>query len=625
MFNLEFVIPALLLGLFGGFNFNFEDARQSFGKYFGVWAIQSFIYVVLTGWIFWQFKPPIVAPYQTIFWFITIYWLINLFIAGEREDEFPSIGVVIWIVFILVFMGVGCSGCSMFRASDYRGLIGEVEEGNWTEDMAPVDEAHMRVVSKEQAQYLADKVLGESQDVLGSRFKVGTVNVCNVKDEVIWTAPLEFRGFWKWNRFKHTSGYVFLSAEDNNRKPVLVDTLKMKYLSSSFWGKNLKRYIYTNGYQDYQLRETSFELDDNYKPYFTITATRPSIGFSGAKTLGVIIVDPQNGDIKWYELGEAPAWVDRVVPEEIAESYMTDWGQYVKGFWNSILAEEGVIAPTTYAYGADVWFVPDANGRNYWYTGMTSSSASDQALVGVMLMNTQTGITRYYKISGSNEEAIIDAVNQSLGADAQKWRPTQPIPYPIYGELSFVVPVVGIEKPILQKVAIVRASNLNVALGDDKRSALRQYQRILSSNGNIVAPTYQQEMKKISGRVVRKGWEIQDETMVYFLFLDSAPDKLFSITSGSNAEVIVTETGDRVNLTFMDTDEEVVPTVSFDLVGVNLQKSDIQAAYEVQVNESESRVRRLETARDDKRTLENLSPEGLRELMRLKKERDSKK
>jgi len=49
---MEFVVPALLLGLFGGFNFKFDDIEDGFGKYVGVWAIQSVIYVILTGFIF---------------------------------------------------------------------------------------------------------------------------------------------------------------------------------------------------------------------------------------------------------------------------------------------------------------------------------------------------------------------------------------------------------------------------------------------------------------------------------------------------------------------------------------------------------------------------------------------
>ena len=491
--------------------------------------------------------------------------------------------------------------------------------------MAPVDEAHMRVVSKEQAQYLADKVLGESEDVLGSRFFVGDVSVCNVNGEIVWVAPLEFRGLWKWNRFKTTPGYVFVSAEDNNRKPSLVDNLKLRYLQSAYFGDSLRRHIYTHGYNNYILREISFELDDDYNPYFTISATSPTIGFGGERTQGLIIVDPQTGDINWYDIEDVPNWVDRVVPEMIAEEYINDWGVYVKGFWNTIFAEDGIIIPTKQEYGSDVWFVPDQNGKNYWYTGMTSSSSSDQALVGVMLMDTKTGVAKHYRISGSNENAIIDAVNQALGADAQKWCPTQPIPYPIYGELSFVVPVVGKDKPILQRIAIVRASNLNVAMGKDKRSALSKYQRILSSNGNVVAPTYAQELREVSGNVLRKGQEIQDGSTVSFLFLDSVPDKLFSISSVNSPEVIITEIGDSVIITFVDTNEEIVPSIKFDLLEVELEKSDIQKSYEVEVREHEEKANSFNTPRQDKRKLENLSPEELRELMRIKEEMEKKK
>jgi len=396
----------------------------------------------------------------------------------------------------------------------------------------------------------------------------------------------------------------------------------MRYIPTAYWGNNLKRYVYTNGYQGYQLKETSFELDDNYRPYFTISATQPTIGFSGPVTRVVIIVDPQTGEIEEYEPGQAPSWVDRIIPEEIAESYMENWGKFVKGFWNTVFAEEDIIKPTTYPYGSDVWFVPDANGQNYWYTGMTSVSSEDEALVGVMLIHTQTGKARYYRMSGSNEEAVIEAVNQALGADAAKWQPTQPIPYNIYGELSFVVPVVGIEKAILQKVALVRASNLNVAMGDTKRSALRQYRRLLSSSGDVVAPTHENERRGITGFIVRKGWEIQDNIMVYSLFLDEAPDKLFSVTSDLSAEVVIAREGDQVSLNFIETDEEVVPAISFDLLGIELQKSPVQTAYEVEVEESETRVRGLEQTRDDRRELENLTPDELRELLELKREKE---
>jgi len=626
MFALQFVLPAIMLGIVGGFNFNFGETRRSgMSKYIGTWAIQSLITTISVGFIFWAMQPSIVAPYMTLFTMLFICWFLNGAILAARTDTIPSGAAIMLSGLIIIWLLVGMSGWAIFRSNDYHTLIGEVEEGNWTEEIAPVDEAHIRVVSQEQAQYLANKVLGESQDILGSRYNVGKVDVCNVNGQIVWTAPLQFRGFWKWNKYHTTPGYVLVSAEDNNRKPALVDTLSMRYVTSAYWGSNLNRYVYTHGYQGYQLRETSFELDDNYRPFFTISATKPTIGFSGPKTYVVIVVDPQTGEINEYEPGQAPSWIDRIIPEEIAESYMENWGKFVKGFWNTMFAEEDIIEPTSYPTGSDVWFVPDADGNNYWYTGMTSVSSEDQSLVGVMLMNTQTGVAKYYRLSGSNEQAIIDAVTQSLGADAQNWKPTQPIPYNIYGELSFVVPVIGIDKAILQKVAIVRASNLNVAIGNDKRSALRQYRRILSTNGNIVAPTHQSKIQGITGIIVRKGWELQDQMMVYSLLLDTEPSKLFSITSMTSAEIIIAREGDEVNLNFMQTDEEIVPVTSFDLIGIELRKSPIQSTYEIEVKANESRVRRLEQTRDDQRVLESLSPEDLRELMKLKQERDDNK
>ncbi|MDA2922981.1 hypothetical protein MYX07_06995 [Patescibacteria group bacterium AH-259-L07] len=630
MFQWEFVWLAGLLGVLGGFNFNFQELKTNIGKWFQVWLITAVSYAALLLYIFWAGMPSVVSPYLTIFITLAFLLLASLIIAGRRMGDdsydlmaFPKGGAVVYGVFWLLFIVIALSGSEMFRAAEHRDLIGEVEPANWTEDMALVDVAHIREVSKEQAQYLADKVLGESEDILGSRYKVGEANVCNVNGEIVWVAPLEFRGFWKWRRFRTAPGYILVSAEDRTRKPVLVDTLKLEYLSSAYWSKNLKRHVYTHGYQGYQLRETSFEIDDSYRPYFTISATKPSIGFGGAKTEGVIVVDPKTGDRAWYDLGEAPSWVDRVIPEEIAESYITKWGKYVHGFWNTVFSELDVIAPTSYgAEGRDVFFVPSPDGRNFWFTGITSSSSDDQALVGVVMMNTQTGQAYRYRVSGANEESILDAVTQALGADAERWMPTQPIPYGIYGEVSFVVPVIGRDKPIFQRLAVVRDSNLELVIGKNKRSALSQYQRLLATSGSSTfAPTYQSETRTVTGEILRIGQEMQEGTTVYSILLSPVRSKLFTLSSSGNPEVLIAESGDTVTMRFLNTDEELVSVNEFDLHGVDLQKSEIQAAYESQVEKSEETLRKQEKRRKAKRSLENLSDEELEGLLRLQKEK----
>lgn len=632
MFQWEFVWLAVLLGVLGGFNFNFQELKESPGKWIRVWAIVALVYVVVLVFVFWLSKPSVVSPYLTIFTTLAWMWFIGLIIAGFRmegkgryssDGAFPTGGAIVYAVFLVIFAGVALSGSGMFRAYAHRALIGDVEEANWTETIALIDESHIREVDITQAQYLADKVLGESKDILGSQYQVGKVNVCNVNGEIVWVAPLEFRGFWKWRRSQTSPGYVLVSAEDRTRKPVLVDTLKFEYLPSAYWSKNLRRHLYTNGYQGYQLRETSFEVDDNYRPYFTVSATKPTIGFGGAKTYGVIIVDPTTGEIEWHDIGDSPAWVDRVVPETIAESYIGKWGKYVHGFWNSVFSQLEVIKPTPYgSSGADVFFVTNPDGENFWFTGLTSVASSDQALVGVMMINTQTGETYRYNVSGADEESIFDTVSEGLGADGTRWRPTQPIPYNIYGEFSFVVPVIGRDKPLLQRVAIVRP-NLQFVLGKNKRAALSQYQRLLATSGsNTVAPTYLSEMRTVTGEILRIGQEMQEGTTVYSILLSSVPDKLFTLSSSGNPEVLIAAAGDSVTMRFLDTDEELVSVNEFDLHSVALQKSEIQTAYESQVEKSEETLRKQEKRRKAKRSLENLSDEELEELYRLKKEKE---
>ncbi|MCH7759560.1 hypothetical protein IID20_04350 [Patescibacteria group bacterium] len=618
MFNWEFVWLALFLGVVGSFNFNFQALSENPSRWFGKWIVRAVIYIVILNWIFWLIQPSIVSPYFNIFLILAGLWFLDIALGFGINGIFNKGKLISYGIFMFIFMAVGMTGCPIFRADDHHKLIGDVQEANWTETMAPVDEAHIRIVSKSQAQYLADKVLGESKDILGSRYNVGEVNICNVNGEIIWVAPLEFRGFWKWNKFETTPGYVLVSAEDNSRKPVLVDSLELEYLPSAFWGKNLNRHVYTNGYQGYQLRETSFELNDKYQPYFTISATKPTLGFGGAKTEGVIIVDPVTGDIEWYDVGQAPTWVDRVIPEEIAESYISKWGLYVEGWLNTVLEENNIVAPTPYDYGSDVWFVPSPDGQNYWFTGITSISSSDQSLVGAMMINTRNGQAYYYRLSGANEQAIYDAVTQALGADGQRWTPTQPIPYNIYGEWSFVVPIIGIDKPIFQRLAIVQAATLRMVIGKNKRSALSQYQRLLAeSSGNTVAASYLSEMKTVTGSIARKGAEIQDGVTVYSILLNEVPDKLFTLTSQNNSEVLVARVGDQVTLIFLDTDEELVPVNQFDLHAIELKKSEIQIAYEVQVKASEKKLRQIEKKRQVKRTLDNMSDQELEELYEL--------
>ncbi|MCH7759737.1 hypothetical protein IID20_05270, partial [Patescibacteria group bacterium] len=158
----------------------------------------------------------------------------------------------------------------------------------------------------------------------------------------------------------------------------------------------------------------------------------------------------------------------------------------------------------------------------------------------------------------------------------------------------------------------------------NKRSALSQYQRLLAeSSGNTFAPSYLSEMKTVTGSIARKGAEIQDGVTVYSILLNEVPDKLFTLTSQNNFEVLVAKVGDQVTLTFLDTDEALVPVNQFDLHAIEFRKSEIQTAYEIQVKASEKKLRQIEKKRQVKRTLDNLSDQDLEKLYKLYQQQEN--
>src|SRR5262249_57575279 len=118
------------------------------------------------------------------------------------------------------------------------------------------------------------------------------------------------------------------------------------------------------------------------------------------------------------------------------------------------------------------------DGELYWVCGMVSGSIQDQAITGLITTNARTGRSRYCPFSGANEDAVLQAVNAAV-SNFRGYHGTDPVLYNIYGEPTWAVPVTS-EDHIFQRLALVRASNLHVALGPDPASALREYRKLIT-------------------------------------------------------------------------------------------------------------------------------------------------
>jgi hypothetical protein len=370
-------------------------------------------------------------------------------------------------------------------------------------------------------------------------------------------------------------------------------------------------------------------VDDNGKPWWVITEYKPSIAFWGEEILGVIILDPENGSHTRCTSDEIPEWVDRVMPETVAYDRMNWWGSLVHGWWNSVWAEEDVRVPTTRPTASDqsnstntssksapestkekLWLIWDDQGNASWFTGFTSSKSSDQSLVGIGLMNARTGDMRYFRLSGSDEFAVIEAVNAEV-SNYSNWHATQPIPYNIYGDLTWVVPVIS-DAGIFQKLALVRASTAEVVLGDTKKEALAEYRKLLQRNGSSVAPSTTSSSEITIGPIDRITPVSESGDTTFYVVLEGEEEgMIFTGTVMVSPELGIAREGDPVKITYNETSEAVVPMEAFDLLGFGSRISNEQARFneleDARTHERETR----KNAHGIRAHIENLSDEEL--------------
>jgi hypothetical protein len=487
------------------------------------------------------------------------------YLDRSREDwsGYVPIALGIFLFVGLIFL-IGSE--PLFQSANQAAMVGKVEIGDFSKDMSAIDQKHIRVVSEEQARWLSDKRLGEIPGAIGSKYHVGDMYIQRVKGELYWVGALEFNDFSKWFTYGHTIGYVMVSAEDRERKVEITVGHKFRYMPSAFFGDNLQRHLYFNGYSDYSLEDPTFEVDENLKPYWVMSLVRPTQLYTCDKTVGVAIVNPETGETKMYSGDQIPDWVDRVIPTHQAFQYLEWYGYYSKGWINSWWQQDGVIEPTSF-FNTDIWMIYGNDGQPYWFTGMTSVSATDQALCSFALINSRTGQTKIFPVSGANETAIVGVVNSAV-SNFQGFRGTQPIIYNVYNEPSWVVPVV--KDGVLQRVAIVRAANSTVALGNDKLEALRKYREVLSSGGKPVVTSGSKEIS-LTAVISRMAREVRGGDTTYILYFEEYR-KVFTGNSRISQELPLAKDGDKVTITFVETGEDEVSMQSFNDHSIDLPR-----------------------------------------------------
>ncbi|OGC84641.1 hypothetical protein A3F55_03160 [Candidatus Adlerbacteria bacterium RIFCSPHIGHO2_12_FULL_53_18] len=565
-------------------------------SFFVLWAVY-YIAMPTTIWPLFGFPGLCVA----------VFWVVAAMLAAMHDG--PKWGFLMPVGYVVALIVTGIYGWSLFNASTYATLIGEVEERVWTDDVQPKDPRHMRMVSDGTALYIAQKAVANA-GAIGSQFQLDSTHMTlqRVKERLVYVIPFDFSGFSKWTDSDGVPAFIIVDAEDPERQPRLVKLEGEELLNftpNAYFGYKLKRYLRQRGFVNDGLSIYRFELDEDEKPHWVIPTYKPTVSWWGKKVTDVATVDPSTGDIARYALDEVPGWIDRVYPYEFVNNYANWWGTYSGGWLNSWWGQQGL---TQTEVGTLIYGEGD---KSEWVIGITSTGAADDSLIGLLYVDSRTGKPIYYRTNGgATDEAILESVNNNQYVKIKTLHGTTPQIYNVYGRITAVVPLVNSANGY-QGVAMVPLDNVqNVAVGPTQSEALRGYQSLIYRSGQQVALNAATDLKELTGIIDRIRQDVGATGSVYLFHIEGAP-RIFTASSGEYVKLGVTQPGDTVAVSYVNSGEDVVPVQSFDNLSLPLDKSkqqeEVGRAAEAKRIDEKTRA----TAGDLVEKIKSLSPDEL--------------
>jgi hypothetical protein len=488
--------------------------------------------------------------------------------ASHRRHGEAGLGAGLLVGGIAVFTLAWLStSATLFHADRYRTVVGTVDTLDNHPELSSTDAARFRVVDEALARRMAERVLGED-GALGSQVTIGRMTLQLVAGEWLWVGPLNHSSLLRWAANASTPGYVTVSATapDDPKAARLVLTLDQQPLAlvynggGRFW-TDPRRVLYER-YPTLGLGQMHFELDDTGRPFWVMTTYEHTIGYSGARVTGAILLDPQTGEDTPCATADCPAWVDMLQDEDLLLAQVGWWGEFAEGWWNPSGRNKLAVTPITAR-------AVDAAGHQYFYTGITSVSA-DQGTAGYILADTRTGQTTFYRQAGATETA---AMRSAEGTVQEKgYEAASPVPYNIGGTWTYFIPLKD-QAGFPKAFAFVSVENDQIlAVGDTPAQAIRAYRQRLLTSGRATGDDVASG-ERLTGVITRIAADVRDGTTHYLVMVGGHEDRIFVGTSATAATLPLAAPGDSVEIQYLETDRGVVDMTAFSVAGQTLRRS----------------------------------------------------
>lgn len=387
-------------------------------------------------------------------------------------------------------------------------------------------------------------------------YNLGNLQVQKVNNEVVYIAPLEFKGFWRWFKGGASEGYLKMSATDVYAQPEPVKT-DMSYIPSAYFFKDVERKIYFATATYKSIGEPQLEIADDGHAYYVQTLYKPR-GISenpNYRKMKIAVLDTVDGNVEVYDLKEVPEFIDAPISPEMASEMNSVYGKYENGWLNSRMAKKGVKLATENGTEDGVTPIFNEKGEMLYFTDFTSPSSSDDSAIGYSFINARTGeITYYSKKNMMDSEGLINLVD--LVFPEKKLEGNMPLLYNIDGVPTWVVSMLD-KNGIFKKIAYVNATDSDVlAMEDTVEKTLQTYRLKLGEKKTNVSATSEVKEVEVSGKVARitAPMVTTEATIIKFVLDDGT---LYIVNESDYQVAGFLEKGDQVSFTAKMVDDQV--------------------------------------------------------------------
>jgi hypothetical protein len=413
--------------------------------------------------------------------------------------------------------------------------------------LPPTDPNHIVLVSKSIATFKGQQVLGANGQNLGSTYSIdpNSYTLQSINHHLYYVGPLMYNNIFANLNSPTTPGFVVVDAEDPQQVPVLHTeaTASLAVLPGALLNQDLLRHVYLSGYTYGKLVDPTLELDDNSRPYWTISLMQPSRGYIGDVLTEVLIVNAHTGEIKKYLPQDVPAWVDRVMPAQTVTDYLTWWGLYHAAPWfnPSGMGQQTPASDPELLYNnvdQPVWLIP-----------MTSSSSNDQSSTGVFLFDTHKNEAQFYQLAGVGIGSNVQSAFQSTSKNIRNYQVDSLQLYQIYGTPTWIaIYVQSAGNGGFQSVGIVDARNLNgsnVQYEPTLSQAFQDYQQWLTQQGNGSNTPGGGTTQTVVGKVLRISTVQQGNNTIYYIQI-KGQNVIFTANLSLSPKLPLVQPGDTI-------------------------------------------------------------------------------